>query len=94
MNNKKTIYGIIFILICLVGIDYAALVSNITITGTAKIKANTFDVHFENITLTNGSVEINKITENAGTYKVNYTVSFKYKGTSIKKTILQTVTVQ
>ncbi len=59
MNNKKTIYGIIFILICLVGIGYAALVSNITITGTAAIKSATFDVHFENITLTNGSVEIN-----------------------------------
>ena len=59
MNNKKTIYGIIFILICLVGIGYAALVSNIQIVGTAKMKANTFDVHFENITLTNGSVEIN-----------------------------------
>ena len=59
MNNKKTIYGIIFILICLVGIGYAAIVSNISITGTAKIKTNTFDVHFENITLTNGSVEIN-----------------------------------
>ena len=59
MNNKKTIYGIIFILICLVGIGYAALVSNITITGTAAIKSTTFDVHFENITLTNGSVEIN-----------------------------------
>ena len=58
MNNKKTLYGIIFILICLVGIAYAALVSNISITGTAKMKANTFDVHFENITLTNGSVEI------------------------------------
>ena len=59
MNNKKTIYGIIFILICLVGIGYAALVSNITITGTAAIKSASFDVHFENITLTNGSVEIN-----------------------------------
>ena len=59
MNNKKTIYGIIFILICLVGIGYAAIVSNISIVGTAKIKTNNFDVHFENITLTNGSVEIN-----------------------------------
>ena len=59
MNNKKTIYGIIFVLICLVGIGYAALVSNITITGTAAIKSASFDVHFENITLTNGSVDIN-----------------------------------
>ena len=59
MNNKKTIYGIFFILICLVAIGYAAIVSNITIAGTAKIKTNNFDVHFENVTVTTGSVEIN-----------------------------------
>ena len=59
MNNKKTIYGIIFVLLCLVGVGYAAIVSNISITGTAAIKSASFDVHFENITLTNGSVEIN-----------------------------------
>ncbi|MBR4178297.1 MAG: transglycosylase domain-containing protein [Bacilli bacterium] len=41
-----------------------------------------------------GSVDINSLTANTGTYKVNYTVSFKYKGSSISKTILQTVTVQ
>ncbi len=59
MNNKKTIYGIIFILICLVAIGYAAIVSNISITGTVKMKANTFDVHFENVSVTSGSVAIN-----------------------------------
>jgi hypothetical protein len=59
MNNKKTIYGIIFILICLVAIGYAAIVSNISIVGTAKIKTNNFDVHFENVSVTSGSVEIN-----------------------------------
>ena len=59
MNNKKTIYGIIFILICLVAIGYAAIVSNISIVGTAKIKTNNFDAHFENVSVTSGSVEIN-----------------------------------
>ena len=87
MNNKKTIYGIIFILICLVGIGYAALVSNITITGTAAIKSASFDVHFENITLTNGSVEINTTNgDNAATIeptnrtRIDYSVTLEEPG--------------
>jgi hypothetical protein len=59
MNNKKIVYLIIFALICLVAIGYAAIVSNISIVGTAKIKTNNFDVHFENVSVTSGSVEIN-----------------------------------
>ena len=87
MNNKKTIYGIIFILICLVGIGYAAIVSNISIVGTAKIKTNNFDVHFENITLTNGSVEINTTAgDSAATIeptnrtKIDYSVTLEKPG--------------
>ena len=87
MNNKKTIYGIIFVLICLVGIGYAALVSNITITGTAAIKSASFDVHFENITLTNGSVEINTTSgDSAATIeptnrtRIDYSVTLEKPG--------------
>ena len=87
MNNKKTIYGIIFILICLVGIGYAAIVSNLTITGTAKIKTNSFDVHFENITVTNGSVEINTgvgdsapVIEPTNRTRIDYSVTLEEPG--------------
>ena len=87
MNNKKTLYGIIFILICLVGIAYAALVSNISITGTAKMKANTFDVHFENITVSNGSVEIDTTSgDSAATIeptnrtRIDYSVTLEKPG--------------
>ena len=87
MNNKKTIYGIIFILTCLVGIGYATLVSNITIAGTAAIKSATFDVHFENITVTNGSVEINTtagdvnaIIEPTNRTRIDYSVTLEEPG--------------
>ena len=87
MNNKKIIYVIIFILICLLSIGYAALVSNISIVGTAKMKANTFDVHFENITVSNGSVEIDtSLGDSAATIeptnrtRIDYSVTLEKPG--------------
>ena len=87
MNNKKIVYLIIFALICLVAIGYAALVSNITITGTAAIKSSTFDVHFENVSVTSGSVAINTTAgDSAATIeptnrtRVDYSVTLEKPG--------------
>ncbi len=41
-----------------------------------------------------GNLTPNEITQSAGTYTVKYTVSFSYLGTSITKTVIQTVTVE
>lgn len=63
------------------GEDIKANVSNLTVT-TGTITSET------------GSTTPDQITKEAGTYKVNYSVSFVYKGTSVTKSFTQTVTVQ
>ena len=58
-RNKKqiTTYFILFSLL-LIGVVYAILQANLQINGTAKIQANTWDVHFDNIQINANSVAI------------------------------------
>ena len=51
-NNKKIKYYIVMCLLLIVGIGYAALVSNISINGYSKFKSSSFDLHFENYRFT------------------------------------------
>ena len=58
-RNKKqvTTYFILFSLL-LIGVVYAILQANLQINGTAKIQANTWDVHFDNIQVNENSVSL------------------------------------
>ena len=57
-NNKQvTTYFILFSLL-LIGVVYAILQANLQINGTAKIQANTWDIHFDNIQVSENSVSI------------------------------------
>ena len=58
-RNKKqiTTYFILFSLL-LIGVVYAILQANLQINGTAKIHANTWDIHFDNIQVNENSVSI------------------------------------
>jgi hypothetical protein len=57
-NNKQvTTYFILFSLL-LIGVVYAILQANLQINGTAKIQANTWDIHFDNIQVNANSVPI------------------------------------
>ena len=57
-NNKQvTTYFILFGLL-LIGVVYAILQANLQINGTAKIQANTWDIHFDNIQVNENSVSI------------------------------------
>ncbi|MBQ3307789.1 MAG: hypothetical protein IJG68_06345 [Bacilli bacterium] len=57
-NNKQvTTYFILFSLL-LIGVVYAILQANLQINGTAKIKSNTWDIHFNNIQINENSVPI------------------------------------
>ena len=58
-RNKKqmTTYFILCSLL-LIGVVYAILQANLQINGTAKIKANTWDIHFDNIVVNENSVSI------------------------------------
>ena len=59
-ENKRTKYYIIVLLLVLVmGIGYAAIQSTLNINGTAMIKISGWNVHFENLHVTDGSVAIN-----------------------------------
>lgn len=58
-NNKKGLYITLVLLIALIiGIGYAYLASNLSINGSTKMAANSWDIHFENIQITEGSVTI------------------------------------
>ena len=56
-NKKITSYFVIFSLL-LIGIIYAILQANLQINGIAKIKSNTWDIHFDNIQVNENSVSI------------------------------------
>ena len=57
-NHKKiTTYFVLFSLL-LIGIIYAILQANLQINGIAKIKANSWDIHFDNVQINENSVSI------------------------------------
>ena len=56
-NKKITTYFVLFSLL-LIGIIYAILQANLQINGTAKIGANTWDIHFDNIVVNENSVAL------------------------------------
>ena len=57
-NKRITNYFILFSLILILGVVYSVLQANLQINGTTKITQNSWDVHFDSIQVTNGSVPI------------------------------------
>ena len=58
-NRKRKDYlGLMLLLVVGLSVGYALLRTNLTINGTSKIKGNTWDIHFENLNVTEGSVEL------------------------------------
>ena len=84
-KNKKIL--IVLLLVLLIGIGYAALVSNLNINGYANMKSNYFDIHFDNVTYNEENVIINTLN---GEYNatidpndntvVNYSVALSKPG--------------
>ena len=57
INNKKNLYkSIILLVILVIGIGYAYLTSNLSISGQTEVVANTWNIHFENLNVLEGSV--------------------------------------
>ncbi len=57
INYKKNLsISIILLLILVIGIGYAYLTSNLSISGTTEIAGNSWDIHFENLNVKDGSV--------------------------------------
>ena len=56
MYNKNISTFLLLFLLLAIGIGYAYLTSNLSINGTTAISGNTWNIHFENLNVTNGSV--------------------------------------
>ena len=56
-DNKKKILVILLLLIVGISVGYAALTTTLNINGNTTIEKATWDVHFENLVKTEGSVE-------------------------------------
>lgn len=55
-KNKRLIVALALILLVTISIGYAALSTTLTINGTANIAATSWNVHFESVNVTSGSV--------------------------------------
>ena len=91
-NNKQvTTYFILFSLL-LIGVIYAILQANLQINGTAKIQANTWDIHFDNIQINENSVSVGE-NDSAATIdpenncKVDFEVTLSIPGDFYEFTI-------
>ncbi len=81
-----------------VGSDYTQLdesnVTSITLNGNdIKSEVTSLKVTLKSVTKDSTSIDVSKITEEAGTYKATYSVSFEHDGKTTTKVFTQTVTV-
>lgn len=83
MRSNKTNYlvAIIILLLVSISIGYAALSSTLNINGTSNIAKTIWDVHFENIVVTAGSVTATSSpTVSGDKLAVNYVVPLTLPG--------------
>ena len=87
LKNKKLMIFIVLLVIMMMYIGYALLSQDLTINGNSKISNSTWDIHFDNLNVSSGSVEINEdnndsaatIDTNDNT-KIAYSVSLNLPG--------------
>ena len=82
---KQTTTYFIMISLLLIGVVYAILQANLQIKGTAKIKENTWDIHFNNIEVNENSVSIGENDSHASidpenNCKVDFEVTLSLPG--------------
>ena len=79
--NSKVLTIILLIAIFGIGLGYAAISRTLTITGTSGIRNNSWDVHFENVSVTTGSVTASiPAAIGTGSTSVNYEISLGVPG--------------
>ena len=78
-NTKRQLVINMFLLIIFtMGIGYAYLTSNLNINGTTEIAGNVWDIHFENIKITDGSViAVNPTIINSNKDAVTYSIKLE-----------------
>ena len=88
-NKKQNIKLLALILILLLGIGYAALKTTLKIDGTVNVDKTTWNVHFENVSIIEGSVTANPAptTNNTDTTEMTYTINFTKPGDFFEFTV-------
>jgi hypothetical protein len=84
-NNKKKKYIIIlFLLVLSLSVGFALLQTNLKINGSSKIQGSSWDIHFENLNVTNGSVALSTgdvgATIQSSRTDITYTVTLDLPG--------------
>ena len=81
-NKRKNTRMFMLILFLLLGIGFAALAANLKIDGLVNVSSASWDVHFENVQITQGSVTANPAptSNNVDTTEMAYTINFEKPG--------------
>ena len=82
-KNRRTGYTVVIVLLLLlfVGFGYAAITTNLKITGKTTISTSSWNVHFENLEVTAGSVTATKAaTATGNTTTIDFEVPFATPG--------------
>ena len=84
-RRKNNLFIILALLLLGIGLGYALLSQDLTINGTTKVKGNNWSIYFDNIQITDGSVELSTgnhdadLAENSDTV-VEYTITLNQPG--------------
>ena len=70
----------LIVLLLLLGVGYAYLTANLSINGTAGISGANWDVHFENVNVTEGSVEATTPVIDVAKTTVSYNITLSEPG--------------
>ena len=83
-QRKKNILVLLLVLLCSLSFGYALLTRNLMINGSSKIHNSTWDIHFENLNVTDSSVELSDgdvaATIQSSTTDVAYTITLNTPG--------------
>ena len=77
-NNKVII--IVLVILLVISVGYAAMNRVLSISGNSSITTNSWDIHFENLIINQGSVTADTPTINNEKDEVNFTVNLKNPG--------------
>ena len=83
-NKKKKVTIILFLLLLGISLGYAILSSNLNISGSTSLNNATWNIHWSNLSVTNGSVSGTQVTTPAtiktGNTEVEYSITLSTPG--------------
>ena len=79
MNNKKYKYIVLFLLL-LISIGFSVISTTLNIVGSTSVSKNTWDIHFENVQVVDGSVVAATPLISNNDARVSYSVTLNMPG--------------